>query len=207
MQTQFGFRAVGDRCAANLAQMNLPIDVDMAVKLMQQKKIVPVAVDLISLARECIGRTRYLRGVSRALAPALVDCSTFVAWLYGRRGIWLPRRTIQQRAFGEVVSLPDLIRDDLVFTTGRNNYYETDPADAVGHVGIATGEGTVIHAANSRIGVKEVDLGEFQNAMTFRGARRYILESEQTTTFVSPDEPIETSDDFRWLILRQIKRT
>ncbi len=206
MRTQFGFRAVGNRCAANLAQMNLPMSIADALETISRKNIKPIEVDLIALARSCIDSTRYRLGVDRSEAPAVVDCSTFTAWLYGQRGIWLPRRTIQQRACGQPVTLAEVAAGDLVFASGCNNYYETDPAEGVGHVGMATGQGTVIHAAGPRVGVKEVPLEVFQSPATFRGARRYITVPQQTMTFYCPDEPIEISDDLRWLILRQLEK-
>ena len=72
--------------------------------------------------------------------------------------MWLSRRTIQQIDLGIAVNPTDVMAGDLVFVTGRINYYQDDPAQGVGHVGIATGEGTVVHAANKREGIIESTL-------------------------------------------------
>jgi hypothetical protein len=95
---------------------------------------------------------------------------------------------------------------DLIFTTGSVNYYHDDPAQGVGHVGIATGEGTVVHAANKRAGVIETDISKFVlNDTKFRGIRRYILDSARVITLhVPPIREVEVSDDIRWIVLQQL---
>lgn len=94
---------------------------------------------------------------------------------------------------------------DVIFVSGRINYYYDDPSYGVGHVGVATGEETVIHAANSNIGVVESSIVEFLGEDNFRGARRYIPKDAEVITFETPlNSGIETSDDFRWIILQSI---
>ena len=94
---------------------------------------------------------------------------------------------------------------DLVFTTGRINYFHLDPNYGIGHVGFATNEGTVIHAADKKQGVIESKLNDF--VKEFRGIRRLVLDDSNITTIESPaDSVVEDSDQFRWMILQQCEK-
>lgn len=199
------YRAVGNRCAVTLNSLDVPISREAVRSLLAEKGFAAISVDLVTLARQCIATSRYRRGARLAEAPAIVDCSSFVKWLYAERGIWLPRRSIQQRDLGEAIELEDLITGDVVFVSGCIDYYHYDPRSGVGHVGIATGEGTVIHAANSKANVVESTVLEFVGDDKFRGARRYIPKGVEVVTFKTPpDREIETSDDIRWVILQSL---
>ncbi|MDP2598232.1 MAG: NlpC/P60 family protein, partial [Candidatus Liptonbacteria bacterium] len=188
------YRAVGNRCAVDLQSLRLPISHGEILELLRKKEFGLIEVDLVGLARDCIGASKYRRGARLRDAPAIVDCSSFIKWLYGKRGIWLPRRSIQQRELGQVVAPDDIIAGDVVFISGRIDYHLDDPADGVGHVGIATGDKTVIHAANKKSGVIETPLGEFIERVKFRGARRYVAKDRVVSTFELPDgREIETA--------------
>ncbi len=197
------YRAVGRRCAVAIDLLNLPISREEALEVLERKNFKVVAVNLIELARQCVGVSKYKRGARLSEAPATVDCSSFTKWLYSQRGIWLPRRSIQQRTFGEEVGLKELAAGDLIFTSGAKNYYESDPAEGVGHVGVATGDGTVIHAANQKFNVVESPIDEFMTRNRFRGARRYIPKGVEILTLNLPLEmEIEIADDLKWIILQ-----
>lgn len=198
------FRAVNSRCAVRLQDLRLPLTPKETIYLLNQNGFKIINVDLLELARQCVARSKYQRGARSSQAPALVDCSSFVKWLYGQRGIWLPRRSIQQREFGQPIALDSIREGDLVFTAGRINYYFDDPRDGVGHVGIATNCQTIIHAANRKAGVIESPLNKFTSA-DFRGARRYIAcNSEVLTLAIPPNREVESSDDIRWIILQSL---
>lgn len=164
-------------------------------------------VDLITLARQCIGASQYRRGARPSEAPEIVDCSSFVKWLYAQRGIWLPRRSIQQRELGEAVNLDGLVAGDLIFISSWINYYLDDPADGVGHVGIATNDGTVIHAANRKVNAVETPLDKFVDKTKFRGARRYIPKDIKVLTLETPvNREVEIADDIKWIILQSLQK-
>ncbi|OHA32242.1 MAG: hypothetical protein A3B09_02455 [Candidatus Taylorbacteria bacterium RIFCSPLOWO2_01_FULL_43_83] len=175
--------------------------------MLTDKCFVLIEVDMVSLARQCISASRYRRGARLYEAPAVVDCSSFIKWLYAERGIWLPRRSIQQREFGKVVSLDELVAGDVVFVSGWIDYYHNDPANGVGHVGIATGDETIIHAAGMKTNVVETPLQKFIGKTKFRGARRYIPKDQEVLTFQTPpDKEVEISDDLRWIILQSLPK-
>lgn len=202
------YRAVGNRCAVNLDSLHLPISREEALAMLGRKGFALVEVDIIVLARQCIGTSQYRRGARLFEAPAIVDCSSFVKWLYGMRGIWLPRRSIQQCEFGETVGLDDeLVAGDVVFVSGWINYYRDNPADGVGHAGIATGDGTVIHAADRKAGVVETPLYRFVGKAKFRGARRYIPDGAEVLTLETPtNREVEIADDIKWIILQSLPK-
>jgi hypothetical protein len=201
------YRAVGNRCAVNLSPLNLSLSDQKVLAILKKQGFKEVDVDMIALARECIAISRYRRGARSLEAPAVVDCSSFVKWLYGNRGIWLPRRSIQQRDVGELVTMDKIIAGDLVFVKGAIDWYHNDPKDGVGHVGIATGEGTVIHACDSQVNAVESSFERFIAKLKFRGARRYIPTNTQVITLDTPPErELETADDLRWIVLQLLPR-
>ena len=199
------YRAVGNRCAVILDSLHLPISHEETLIILNHKGFVLVEVDIIALARQCIGISQYRRGARPSEAPLVVDCSSFIKWLYAQRGIWLPRRSIQQRELGEVVNLDELVAGDAVFISGRIDYYHDDPANGVGHVGIATGYGTVVHAADRKVNVVESPLDKFVGETKFRGARRYISQNVEVLTFETPlNREVEVADDIKWIMLQQL---
>lgn len=206
------YRAVGNRCAVNLDSLCLTISREEILITLAHVGFNLIEVDIVWLARGCIGKSVYLRGARPGEAPAVVDCSSFIKWLYSMRGIWLPRRSIQQYKLGEAVELDQLIAGDIVFISGRIDYYHDDPANGIGHVGIATGEGTIIHAAGKESGVVESSIGDFMNVADgttkFRGARRYIPKGSEVLTFETPAyREVEIADDLRWIILQSLPQT
>lgn len=203
------YHAVRNRCAVSLDSLRLPISREEALVILNEKGFTVTEVDIIALARQCVATSRYRRGARPSEAPTIVDCSSFTKWLYGQRGIWLPRRSIQQRELGVAVNLEELVAGDVVFTSGWINYYYDDPANGVGHVGIATGDGTVIHATNSKmgVGVLESSLNEFTEESKFRGIRRYIPKDREVLTFETPsDREVEIADDIRWILLQSLTK-
>lgn len=199
------YRCIGNRCAVDFSSLQLPISRDEALVMLNQLGFRLLDVDVCTLARECIGTSQYRRGARPSEAPGVVDCSSFIKWLYGKRGIWLPRRSIQQRQFGESVDLDQVIHGDVIFVSGFINYYYNDQAQGVGHVGIVTENGTVIHAASKKDNVIETSLDQFIYPAKFRGARRYIPRDAEVLTLEAPlNREVEVADDIRWIILQQL---
>ena len=197
--------SVGNRYAVILDFLHLPILGEETLAILKEKRFVMLEVDIIALARQCIGASQYRRAARLSEAPAIVDCSSFVKWLYARRGIWLPRRSIQQRELGEVIDLDELVAGDLVFVSGWIDCYHDDPADGVGHVGVATSDGTVIHAANRKAHIVESPLDKFVGKTKFRGARRYIPKGVKVLTLETPlIREVEIANDIKWIILQSL---
>ena len=201
------YLAVGNRCAVNLKSLQLPISDEEALAILVARGFRILEVDILALARCCIRYSQYRRSAKPSEAPTVVDCSSFIKYLYGQRGIWLPRRSIQQRELGVAVSVEEASKGDVVFVSGWVNYYHTDPSDGVGHVGIATGEGTVIHAADRKAHVVESSLESFVGERKFRGIRRYIPKGQIVLTLETPpDREVEIDDDMRWIVLQLLPK-
>ena len=201
------YRAAGSRCAVVLEYLRLPTPREETLAILNRKGFSVVEVNIVTLARHCIGISQYRRGARPSEAPMVVDCSSFAKWLYAERGIWLPRRAIQQRELGEVINFDELVAGDLVFVSGWIDYYHGDPMNGVGHVGIATGDGTVIHAASRRANVVESPIDKFVGKTKFRGARRYIPKGVEVLTLETPtDREVEIADDIRWIVLQSLPR-
>lgn len=203
------YRAVGGRCAVDLGRLSIPGTPDEKRAAIESVGCAILSVDSTALARSCVGRSMYRRGARMREAPGVVDCSSFMKWIFGEIGIWIPRRSIQQRDWvgngGHAVNDHDEVRPgDLVFASGFRDHYDTDPSQGVGHVGIVTGDRTVVHAANSELGIIENPLKEFLYLNNFRGARRMIPADHVVLTLQTPPErEVETEDDLRWMILQR----
>lgn len=198
-----GYRAVKQRCALDLSALWIFIPEDEILAILKTRGFRVVNVDMVALARELVGRSRYVFDAKYKRAPRVVNCSSMVKWLYARRGIWLPKYAVEQREMGQVVADGDLQAGDLVFKAGTGwNLYHLHPSEAVGHVGMATGQGTVIHAADSKRGVVEDPCEHFLENGSYRGARRIIPAGHQVVTLVCPaGREIEHSSQLRWLVL------
>jgi hypothetical protein len=198
------YHAVGNNCGVDFNDIHVPCSHHIAREILFEKGFQPISIDIVELARWQIGVAKYRRGAAFSEAPGVVDCSSFTQWLYSVKGIELPRRSIQQRQMGIAINPDQLRPGDLVFVSGHIDYFESNPNDGVGHVGIATGKSTVIHAANTRTGVIETNFESFIKK-GFRGIRRYIPNPESFYTYRCPAERgILTSDDFRWIILQNL---
>lgn len=194
------YRSVGNRCAVLLNSLNLNIEHEEVLAILIKEGFKLITVDIVDIARQCVGLSSYRRGARPSEAPHVFDCSSFIKWLYGMCGIWLPRRSIQQRKLGEIITLQNISAGDIIFISGRIDYYENDPKDGVGHVGIATGSNSVIHAANKKSGVIESSFQEFVGPDKFRGARRYIPKDSNVLIFETPARrEVESSDDIKWI--------
>ena len=201
------FQAVGGRCALHLPSLELLIDDDEALKILEGLGYRRVDVDFVALARQQIGSAEYRRGARSHEAPVVFDCSSFTKWLYGRRGIRIPRYSIQQYEACHSLSSDPFLAGDLAFRTGFHSWYRHNPSVGIGHVGLVTSDQTVVHAADGKRGVIEEPLSVWQGWEGFRGVRRLVPSGIRLLTIECPsDAEIETSDDIRWKILQHLPR-
>ena|SRR3989338_1342890 len=122
---------------------------------------------LISRARACIGTSIYRRKAAPEEAPRVLNCFRFMQWLWSPLGISLPdHQLICPEAIS--IGLAEVDMADLVFVP-RSDYRIDE--DDFGHVGIATGEDTIIHATKWKNGVIEEPLSSFVNR-GYLGIRR-----------------------------------
>ena len=94
-------------------------------------------IELVEYASQFVGNS-YVWGGSSLTEGA--DCSGFTMTLYGMYGIELPHSSLMQGNYGVAVD-------------GIENAQAGDLIVYNGHVAIYMGDGQIIHAANSRLGI------------------------------------------------------
>ncbi len=202
------FRTVQGRCAVVLGELAPRVSMAAVAAALAEHgcRILEgeEATDPVAEARALLGRATYRRGARMREAPETVDCSSLVKWSFGRCGISLPRLSVQQRRCGRPVPPAALRAGDLLFTTGGRNWYEHDPADGVGHVYLATGAGTLLHADRRDRTVVEEPLEEVFGRCPerqLRGCRRILPDRPWRTLEIPAELEIESADHLRWKVL------
>ncbi|MEK7546478.1 MAG: NlpC/P60 family protein [Patescibacteria group bacterium] len=110
-------------------------------------------------------------------APAKFSATSLVVWCFARVGIELKDDILELFEAGERIVGSELFGADLIFRTGRHDSYPPDQMRrGLGHVGIYTGEGTVVHASPFIGGVHEdlIELFLDRENGRYRGTRRLI---------------------------------
>ena len=106
----------------------------------------------------------YIRGASSSKRG--FDCSGLIYFLLRQRGYKPPRTAAQLASYGTRVEKKDLQAGDILL------FRNTTRRGGISHVGIYTGDGKFVHAANPRRGVRTDSLGSGYYARKFAGARR-----------------------------------
>ena len=114
-----------------------------------------VRVDLVNYALQFVGN-RYVWG-GTSLTKG-VDCSGFTMKVFQKYGISLPHHSGSQPSRGKKISRSQLQPGDLIFyaSSGR-----------IDHVAIYIGNGQIVHAANSRDGIK-ISNAFYQTPVAYR---------------------------------------
>lgn len=117
---------------------------------------------MIQLAKGKVGN-KYIWGHT---GPNTFDCSGFTQWLHKQVGISTPRVSKDQSKSGKSVSRANIQAGDLVFfnTSGKG----------VSHVGFMISSTQMIHAANSKKGVRYDNIDSGYYKARFVNARRYV---------------------------------
>ena len=100
-------------------------------------------IDLANYACSYVGVIPYIWG--GASLSSGVDCSGFTMCIYAQYGYSLPHNAAAQSGYGTEVSMSDLQPGDLLFYSNGGG---------IGHVAIYIGGSQVVHASNSRDGIK-----------------------------------------------------
>ncbi|HMR55032.1 MAG TPA: NlpC/P60 family protein [Candidatus Doudnabacteria bacterium] len=194
-------------CLADVGNWNLGGTTTEYLKIISDLGYEVQTTSIKTLLNLALNQSVYQRGANLLLAPAIVDCSSLVQWLYSQLGVTLPRYTIVQRKFGVRVDNCVLQEGDLVFSKGKISRHDGNLNDVVGHVGILTEIGTVVHAKNSEFGVVEDSMGEFcKNSENLRGIARILPETEWYTIKVPTRTGIQFSSDLKWKVAEKLKR-
>jgi uncharacterized protein YgiM (DUF1202 family) len=103
-----------------------------------------VRVALVDFALQYVGGKYVWGGTSLTKG---VDCSGFTMKVYEQFGIYLPHSSSGQASYGTSISASEAKPGDLFF-------YGRSGVKGIGHVGIYIGNGQIVHASNSRDGIK-----------------------------------------------------
>ena len=114
-----------------------------------------VRVDLVNYALKFVGN-RYVWG-GTSLTKG-VDCSGFTLKIYEKYGIYLPHYSGAQPAHGKKITRAELQPGDLIFYASSGK---------IDHVAIYIGNGQIVHAANSRDGIK-ISNAFYQTPVAYR---------------------------------------
>ncbi len=155
----------------------------------------------------------YRRGAKPSEAPGIVDCSSYTQWLYASIGVEIPRLSIEQFEMGAPVGLNDLETGDLIFKSGKNDYFESERESGIGHVGLvvkSSGEVRVFHAVPEK-GIIASPLERFYKGPDdprFRGVRRIVPNLNEWVSLRVPESLIEvvtTTQNVRWRVLTSLE--
>lgn len=119
--------------------------------------------NVVSIAQSYLGK-KYVSG--GASPETGFDCSGFTQYVYKQCGITLSRSSSSQASNGTAIEKSELQPGDLLLF----HYYGSS---SIGHVGIYTGNGQFIHAANANRGVVYDTIESGYYADNYAGARRF----------------------------------
>jgi cell wall-associated NlpC family hydrolase len=125
-------------------------------------KVTANDIAAVKLAQHFIG-TQYQWGGSSPKTG--FDCSGLLQYVWGTRGVQIPRTTYEQFQSGQSVGRGQLRAGDAVFFKGSDSQ-----GGLPGHVGIYIGNGKYIEAPHTGATVK---VSLLKNATDYQGARRY----------------------------------
>lgn len=121
---------------------------------------------LIQFAKKYLG-VKYEFGAEPYQKSGTFDCSSFVAHVYGRFGIDMPRSSRSQAKLGKTISRSQMKPGDLMFFSvpGR---FSSDKV--VGHVAIYIGDGKMIHsspAPDNGVQITDIDRDHWKKTYLF----------------------------------------
>lgn len=120
--------------------------------------------NVVSYAKQYIGYNYTYGGTKPSTG---FDCSGFVYYVFNSCGYSLSRSCQVQANSGSAVSRSNLAPGDLVFFNNGSN-------GSIGHVAIYIGGGQIVHAENSRTGVKTDTINSGYYNKYYYSARRIV---------------------------------
>jgi cell wall-associated NlpC family hydrolase len=153
---------------ANMPQIPMPrtlMQTPSGLKVQSdvQGPIHPDSGGIVKAAEQYLGTPYRWGGANPKIG---FDCSGFVQWLYGQRGIQLPRTTYQQINVGKQINKPGQLKPgDIVFFSQNGDVH---------HEGLYIGNNQFIHSPHTGDVVKISSLSEPYYAQQFVGGRRVV---------------------------------
>lgn len=145
--------SIGFSSFSALPMISEPIQVSAATNYGNQQAVNQKADQLISTAKNLIGKATYSSSVYSPTAPYKFSCATFMMYIFEKNGVDLATYNedymIQQ---GTQVARSQLQKGDLVFFKSKKT--GTDPD----HVGMYIGNNKIIHMADTKQNIVISDL-------------------------------------------------
>jgi len=132
-------------------------------------------------------------------APHMFDCSSFVSYICTQVGHSIPRMSVDQFVFGNLVQAHELQIGDLVFSNSGEGTIHTESvewmkgtlvSEGVDHVGMYAGDGFVVHATRKKGSVTREKVSESESFKRIVGYRR-VLSDEQRYVVTVPSERLD----------------
>ncbi|WP_158301891.1 C40 family peptidase [Paenibacillus mesophilus] len=98
------------------------------------------------------------------------DCSSFLNYIFGEKGIKLPRNSRQQSEVGTEIGLDQIRKGDLLFFTTPKRKDKTG-TERIGHVSVYLGDNKMLHTYRTGIGVVVSELDERWKGRLIKGKR------------------------------------
>lgn len=180
------------RCALDLSTLNVPVTKEEALKILKKRGFKSIESNIGNLSRQRLDGTKYKRHARQDQAPKLVDCRTFIIWLYAETGILLSTAALFES--GCPINRSFMRMGDIILITDK-----TAPSGR--HVGMAYDDNHVIHAQ------KGMNIA-FQKFDQFLGSEKIIkivrlTNMESLATFECPSRKGITCSTDLELIIRK----
>lgn len=205
-------RSVGNRIAVDFGALNVPIQITEALGILKTRNIRPIEVSVEVLARSLVGKASWKLPSRLWEAPYYFDCASLTKWLYGQKGVWIPRRPLGQlefcRQFGSIQSVDEITTGDLLFVSSPyRDGIKSNSEVEVGHVCIVSDLNNAICATNSEFGtgIVELPIARILSSRRLAAIGRVICPDTLTTLIFPPEREIETVDDIKHIILRSLQ--
>ncbi len=213
------YRACGDRCAFHLSDSKLSRR--ETCRQLLAKGFQLIEVDVVTLAKNLAGKSKWKWAARSWHAPDYFDCSSFTKWLYAQKGIWIPRRARQQYEHCNVEPIHKMLGNkelhfaqpgDLLFVSSPYSGGRPTKRQTNLHVGIVVPGNKMICATNSELGrgIVEISFDQLFSTRKFRGighpTNGYFGDENPVTLITPREREIETTDDLKWVLSAKGKR-
>lgn len=150
-----------------------------------------------------IDKIEYKMGASvSGGAPKFFDCSSLVSYIFKESGVQIPRTTIDQFLFGDVVHETELHYGDLVFmNSGEGEIWKesieykagTKFEHGMDHVGMFIGDGKILHISRGDDGIQIEDLYQPKIFLKEKivGYKRMCDINKNLTIITPPDQRLD----------------
>lgn len=146
------------------------------------EKIANPIAHVLGIIRAQVGKPYKLGASISREAPHRFDCSGLVAYAYAQAGVFMPRMSVDQYAWGEEVARESVLPGDLMFfnteqegmaRTATVEYMKGTPIPSgVSHVAMYVGDGVCIHARSAAGVVVEEKITDVEARAKPIGIRR-----------------------------------